>query len=56
VRAAGDALALELGEIAPGGHRRDAEAGLELRDGHGAGVAQQLGDRGPARDGQHRTV
>ena len=56
VRAAGDALALELGEVAAGGHRRHAEARLDLGDGHGARVTQQVGDRGPARHGQHRPV
>ena len=53
VRAADDAAALELGEVAAGGHRRDAEALLDLGDGHGAGRAQPLGDLAAAGLGEH---
>jgi hypothetical protein len=45
-------LALEAGEVAPRGHRRDAELLLELGDGHGAGAPQALDDRGPPGVGQ----
>ena len=41
VRAAGDALALELGEVAPRGHRRDAEALLDLAHGDRARAAHR---------------
>ena len=47
-------LALELHQVAAGGHRRDAELGLDLGHGDGAGFAQQRGDRRSAGDGEHR--
>ena len=48
-----DAAALELGEIAACGHRRDAEELFELGHGHGAVCAQPLGDLAAAGLGKH---
>ena len=53
VRAADDAAALQLGEIAAGGHRRHAEALLDLGDGHGAVCAKPFGDLAAAGLGEH---
>jgi hypothetical protein len=50
--AAGQPLALQLGEIPPRGHRRDAELLLDLGDGHRARAPQELRDRGATRLGQ----
>ncbi len=48
--------ARELVEVAPGGHRRDAELGLEGGDRHAAALAQLLGDHPPALGRQDRTT
>ena len=56
VRAAGQALALEVGEVAPRGHRRDAEALLELAHGDRARAAQQVRDRSTTGLRQHRAL
>src|SRR3954451_20302195 len=52
--AADEAAALELVEVAARGHRRDAEARLDLRDGHRARTAHRLGDLLAAGLREHR--
>src|SRR3954466_5750134 len=52
--AADEAAALELVEVAARGHRRDAEARLDLRNGHRAGTAHRLGDLLAAGLREHR--
>jgi hypothetical protein len=48
-----DAAALELGQVAAGGHRRDAEQLLDLGHRDRARGAHAVGDRAPARLGQY---
>ena len=47
-----DAAALELGQVAAGGHRRDAEELLDLGDRDRARGAHPVGDLATARLGQ----
>jgi hypothetical protein len=53
MRAAREPLARELREVAPRGHGRHPEAGLDLGHRHGPGLAQEVEDRRAACHREH---